>query len=188
MKTKILLIVDMQNDFIDGALGSRDAIAIVPNVVDKILHFEGDYIIATSDRHGLNYLNTHEGMYLPIEHCLRGTKGAAYHNDILDAFGRVRMERQVKRIYRVAKESFAYTDDYNETFPFVVHKDGKNLDIEIVGLCTDICVVSNALYLRSKYPEADIAVDAKCCAGTSPERHKAALEVMKSCQIEVLND
>ncbi len=165
----MLIVVDMQNDFIDGTLGTKEAQAIVPNVAAKIEEYRaaGKKIIFTRDTHDSDYLKTHEGQNLPIPHCITGTEGYEIssklhvcHADIV-----------------VNKGSFGYMH---------WEKLGDVNSIEICGLCTDICVVSNALILRALYPEIDITVDASCCAGVTPEAHKAALTVMGSCQIEVI--
>ena len=164
---KTLIVVDMQNDFIDGSLGTREAQAIVPKVKEKIKEYQerGDEIIFTRDTHQSDYLNTPEGKKLPVEHCIQGTKGWQI------AEGLVTEDCQY-----IDKPTFGWT-----------HWDEESLDgdIELIGLCTDICVVSNALLLKATFPEVNIAVDADCCAGVTPETHKAALETMKMCQIDV---
>ena len=174
---KILVIVDMQNDFIDGALGSDDAVAIVDNVVEKIKTFDGE-IYATYDTHyGSIYMDTREGKYLPVPHCIQYTNGWLLNEKVQKAL-----------------DEKGYTKVYKPTFGSVtlVEKlkgcDQMNTEVTIVGVCTDICVVSNALLLKAHYPEMDIIVDASCCAGVTPEKHKAALETMKSCQIDVMGE
>lgn len=171
---KVLIVVDMQNDFIDGALGTPDAVAIVPNVKKKIAEYveNGNEVVFTQDTHFSDYLETHEGKLLPVSHCIFNTHGFEIPEDI-----------NIKSCDHIYKCAFGWNwaltkeDDYTDWH-----------DIEIIGLCTDICVISNALILRSIYREADITVDASCCAGTTPERHKAALEVMKSCQINIIGE
>ena len=167
---RTLIVIDMQNDFIDGALGTKEAQAIVPNVKKKIEEYaaRGDEIIFTRDTHRANYLETNEGKHLPVEHCIHGTEG-----------------------WIIAKEvsypEYDHIDKY--TFGFEYWKDHYNFyDIEIVGLCTDICVVSNALILKAQFPESNITVDASCCAGVTPESHKAALTTMNMCQINVIGE
>ena len=150
---KILIVVDMQKDFVDGSLGTEEAQAIVPAVKDKIENFEGD-IIFTKDTHEEDYLNTQEGQNLPVVHCIRGTAG----HEIIEE-----LQPYTKRALAIFEK---------ETF-------GSR------KLCTDICVVSNALLIKAFLPEVPISVTAGCCAGVTPERHKSALETMKSCQIEV---
>lgn len=167
---KALIVIDMQNDFIDGALGTKEAVAIVPRVKQKIEEYQkrGDRIIFTRDTHEFGYLETHEGKNLPIPHCIKGTNGW----EIVDG---------------LYNPGYLYVNKYTFGWPhwYTMLSDPE---IEIVGLCTDICVISNALILRSLYPESDITVDASCCAGTTPENHRAALSVMKSCQINVINE
>ena len=166
---KTLIVVDMQNDFIDGALGTKEAHAIVPHVKKKIEEYinRGDDIIFTRDTHSANYLTTNEGKNLPVAHCINGTYGWLIADEV-----------NYPEYRHINKKTFGYTLwDYEGDFE----------EIELVGLCTDICVVSNALILKAMYPEVNITVDASCCAGVTPEKHKAALEVMKSCQINVIN-
>lgn len=167
----VLIVIDMQNDFIDGSLGTKEAQDIVPNVASKIKEYEesGKKIIFTRDTHYSDYLNTYEGKLLPVEHCIQGTCGWC----ISDKIG---WDTEYKTLN---KQTFGKTD-------WCLHLPGNINSIEICGLCTDICVVSNALILRALYPEIDITVDASCCAGVTPEKHKAALEVMESCQINVI--
>ena len=170
---KTLIVVDVQNDFIDGALGTKEAVAIVPNVKKKIEEYKarGDRVIFTRDTHYANYLNTNEGKHLPVKHCINDTHG--WH---------ISSELDLDGCYLFDKETFGYLawDVYDNEF----YGDG----IEIVGLCTDICVVSNALILKAEFPEIEITVDVSCCAGTTPEAHQAALTVMKSCQINVIGE
>ncbi|MGN0182237.1 MAG: cysteine hydrolase family protein [Candidatus Ornithomonoglobus sp.] len=171
---KVLIAVDMQKDFINGSLGTSEAEAIVDNVVNKINGFDGD-IIATLDTHFENYMETSEGKKLPVPHCIRGTDGW-------------RLDRRVqtsldKKGYRaVEKITFGSVD-----LPKIIAEnyDINDLEIELIGLCTDICVVSNALLLKASFPEAPISVDSSCCAGVTPDKHNAALETMRSCQINV---
>lgn len=169
---KVLIIVDMQNDFIDGVLGTKEAQAIVPNIKKKIEEYNsrGDAVIFTRDTHFENYLKTNEGKNLPYEHCIYNTKGWEIHSDLEDV-----------HCCHIDKTTFGY-ERWKDVF-------AKNIEyIELCGVCTDICVVSNALILKAAYPEAYITVDANCCAGVTPEKHKAALEAMKSCQIVILNE
>ncbi len=168
--SKVLIVVDMQNDFVTGTLGSKEAQAILPNVKSKIKEYadRGDRIIFTRDTHGDNYLETPEGKKLPVKHCIENTEGWQVVADLV-----------TEPCEYVNKPTFGWLswDDFGE-------KD----EIELIGVCTDICVVSNALILKARYPEAAISVDASCCAGVTPEKHKAALETMKSCQIDVYNE
>lgn len=166
---KTLIVIDMQNDFIDGALGTKEAQAIVSNVKKKIKEYKdrGDEIIFTRDTHQNDYLNTNEGLHLPIEHCIEGTYGW----QIADGL-------EIDNCKYIDKPSFGWTHWDKHSFE----------DIELVGLCTDICVVSNALILKATFPNAKISVDASCCAGVTPETHKAALITMQMCQINVIGE
>ena len=163
---KTLIVVDMQNDFIDGALGTKEAVAIVPNVKKKIQEYveQGAEIIYTRDTHTEDYMNTNEGKNLPVPHCIKGTKGW----EIADGL-------YVKNCKIVDKPTFGYIgwDDYQFE------------EVELIGLCTDICVVSNALMIKALFPEINVSVDASCCAGVTPQSHEAALTTMKMCQIKV---
>lgn len=172
MSKKILIVVDCQNDFISGPLGTPEAKAIVPNIkakIDMALKNEDWEIIFTRDSHRANYLETSEGKHLPVKHCIYGTPGWC----VVD-------ELNHPECKHINKPTFGYTN-----WESWIDSDAEV--IELVGVCTDICVVSNSLALKALYPEAVIAIDASCCAGVTPEKHKAALEVMKSCQIEVYN-
>ena len=162
---KILVAVDMQKDFVDGALGTAEALKIVPDVAAKIKAFQGDEIFVTFDTHGENYAETLEGKKLPVVHCVKNTHGwqIADGLDVPDAI-------------HIDKPSFGYT--HWDKFCFE--------KIELVGLCTDICVVSNALILKALFPNAEISVDSACCAGVTPETHNSALTTMKMCQIDVV--
>ncbi len=171
---RILLVIDMQNDFIDGALGTEEAVAIVENVKEKIRSYPSENIFATRDTHEVNYLETQEGKYLPVEHCIKNTYGWQIREDIAvllsDAivfdkptFGSTKLADFIKSI-----------------------AEKEEIEIEIIGLCTDICVVSNALLLKATLPEVKISVDPMCCAGVTPESHEAALKTMQSCQIQIV--
>lgn len=172
---KTLIVVDMQNDFIDGSLGTKEAQGIVPNVRKKIKEYadRGDKIIFTRDTHDENYLNTPEGKELPVKHCIQGTHGW----QIAGGLG-------TDPMICIDKGTFGWIhwDETKETYGLEMS------EIEIIGLCTDICVVSNALILKAAFPDARITVDARCCAGVTPETHRAALETMKMCQIHVLDE
>ena len=164
---KTLIVVDMQNDFIDMALGTAEAVAIVPKVREKIEAYQaaGDEILYTRDTHGEDYLDTPEGQKLPVKHCIRGTKGW----EIADGL-------YVKGCKIIDKPNFGWPHWADESLEAV----------ELVGLCTDICVVSNALIIKATFPNATVAVDAACCAGVTPESHEAALKTMAMCQIDIL--
>lgn len=171
---KVLIVVDMQKDFVDGALGSKEAVAIVDNVVKKIEEFEGD-IIATYDTHDNNYMDTQEGKNLPVPHCIKGTEGWK-----LDARVQEALER--KGFVSVCKPTFGSV----ELVSLMKKYDERETEVTLIGLCTDICVVSNALLLKANFTEMKLSVDAVCCAGVTVEKHMAALETMRSCQIQVL--
>lgn len=179
--SKILIIVDMQNDFITGSLGSKDAQAIIPNAVAKINELAPeDCIIFTRDtHHQADYLQSQEGRLLPLCHCVEGTKGWEIHDDIQNAAD----SSECHHKYYVNKPSFGSLE-----LPAAVNRaySKTTTEIELIGLCTDICVVSNALILKAYFPETKITVDSSCCAGVTPEKHEAALETMRSCQINVI--
>ena len=164
---KTLIVIDMQNDFIDGSLGTAEAVEIVERVKEKIRAAKaaGEQIIFTRDTHHENYMETNEGKHLPVVHCIEGTPGWEIREGLLVEGAKV-----------INKPSFGYNG----------WKDYQFEEIELVGLCTDICVVSNALILKAMFPEIKISVDSKCCAGVTPESHSAALETMKMCQIEII--
>lgn len=169
---KVLIVVDMQNDFIDGSLGTKEAQAIVGNVEKKILEWDG-LVVATRDTHSAKYLETQEGRHLPVEHCIEGTVGWEINPTIQTAL-------DGKNAQAVNKPTFG-----SVALAMMLMQCGVT-EIQLVGLCTDICVVSNALLLKANMPEVPISVDASCCAGVTPEKHAAALETMKSCQINIL--
>lgn len=170
---KAVVVVDMQNDFIDGSLGSKEAQEMLPRLKDKLQKVvENDEVglIFTMDTHSENYLSTQEGQNLPVEHCIKGTHGWEITDELTN------FVKQAKAV--VEKPAFGSMD---------VIKWLSGVDeVELVGLCTDICVISNALLIKAAYPEAVVSVDSACCAGVTPESHKNALEAMKMCQIKVL--
>ena len=170
---KLLIVVDMQNDFITGTLGSQQAQAILPNVKAKIEHYKqnGGKIIFTRDTHHDNYLATQEGKYLPVAHCIEGTAGHLIAEE-LDTTGCELFDKPNFGSLELAKRV----------------ADGGYDEIELCGLCTDICVVSNAIILKAQLPETKVTVDPLCCAGVTEESHKAALLTMKMCQVRVLNE
>ena len=174
----ILVVVDMQTDFVDGALGTPEAVAILPAVADKIRAYAADpdgIILVTYDTHTEAYMETSEGKHLPVPHCIKGTAGWALHpavTAVLDGVAYTPVE----------KPTFGSVD-----LPALVREaaSGEDFSVELIGLCTDICVVSNTLLLKAHYPEAAISVDASCCAGVTPATHEAALTTMEMCQITV---
>lgn len=170
---KILIVIDMQNDFIDAALGSQEAVSIVEAVKDKIRSYPAADVIATMDTHGDNYMNTQEGKYLPVPHCIKGTDGWQIRPDIAELLtGAAIYEKPTFGSTALAADLKAISEK-------------EEIELELIGLCTDICVVSNALLLKATVPEVRISVDPACCAGVTPEKHLAALETMRSCQIQV---
>ena len=172
---KILIVVDMQNDFIDGALGSVEAENIVDNCVNKILNFKGD-IIATYDTHFSEYLSTMEGKNLPVPHCIKGTRGWELNANIQNALNE-------KNYHSIEKITFGSVE-----LPQFIKKNYNTdeIEVEFIGLCTDICVISNALLLKANFPEMKISADPLCMAGVTVDKHNAAIEVMKSCHINIL--
>ena len=171
---KLLVVIDMQNDFIDGALGTKEAEAIVNPVIAKIKEYSKDCVYATRDTHQADYLETQEGKFLPVTHCVEGTKGWEIHEKVAAALaGAVIVNKPNFGSQALADMLYFETMGQEE------------VEIELVGLCTDICVVSNAILLKAKLPEVKITVDASCCAGVTPESHEAALTTMKMCQCVV---
>ncbi len=178
----VLVVIDMQHDFVDGALGSSEAKAIVDNVRQKIASFDGP-IIFTRDTHTTNYLESQEGQHLPVPHCVKDTAGW----QIMDGLVEAAEERNTIHPHMIIdKPNFG-------SFELVTRLQGMHTaepleSITLVGLCTDICVVSNAILLKAGLPEVPIHVDPNCCAGVTEESHEAALLTMRQCQIEVAND
>lgn len=173
---KVLVVVDMQNDFIDGALGTKEAQAIVPKVIEKIKGFDGR-VLATRDTHEADYMQTQEGKKLPVVHCIRDTAGWEIHPEIAALLKEHAIDKPTFGSLGLGQVLKAY-HTYEEPIE----------SITLIGVCTDICVISNALVLKAHLPEVPIIVDASCCAGVSPQTHKQALEAMKVCQIEVVNE
>lgn len=169
----ILLVVDMQNDFIDGALGTKEAVAIVPNVKKKIEEFEGT-VIFTRDTHEENYMETQEGRNLPVPHCIRGSEGWQIRKELDD----LRTTLPIDKVTFGSSELGGFLKDMNETNPIN--------SITVIGLCTDICVISNVMIAKAFLPEVPVIVDANCCAGVSPETHENALKAMEVCQVKVV--
>lgn len=206
-KIKVLVVVDAQNDFITGTLANKDAQKAVPNIVDKILSFDGDAIYLTMDTHYFDYHKTAEGNKLPIEHCLVNTIGWRIEDSIYQAV--LEKAKQGCEIKYIRKNTFGsvdpvYTEDdesrttlkdavlnleKERTFQYIKNNgyiDYIPMEIEMCGFCTDICVISNVLILKAyTYNFAEITINSKCCAGVTPEKHEAALEVMRSCQINI---
>ncbi|MGN0432753.1 MAG: cysteine hydrolase family protein [Lachnospiraceae bacterium] len=176
---RLLVVVDMQNDFIDGSLGTKEAQAIVPGVIERIKTFEGT-VLFTRDTHTKNYLQTAEGKKLPIEHCIKGTKGWELQADI-DSLQKELKAPVFDKITFGSKGLAEYISDNIVEF-------GGISSIVICGLCTDICVISNALLLKAYLPEIPIVIDSSICAGVTSQSHDNALKAMEMCQIEVVKE
>lgn len=175
MANRYLIVVDMQKDFVNGALGTKEAEQIVPAVLQKVETFEGE-VLFTKDTHFENYLSTSEGKQLPVEHCIKGTDGWMLIEELEQycaSHGSVVYEKNTFGCRKLAEDMLAKQEKESIA------------SIELIGLCTDICVVSNALLLKAFLPEVEISVDAECCAGVTPATHQAALQTMESCQILV---
>ena len=169
---KILVVVDMQNDFIDGALGTPEAVKIVPYVKEVIQNFDGK-VLFTRDTHFADYMNTQEGKNLPVKHCIQNTPGWEIHPE-LDA---------LRKTAPIDKITFG-----SSALPEILAKEEHVESITFLGLCTDICVISNVMITKAFFPEVPVIVDAKGCAGVTPESHKNALAAMKMCQVTVINE
>lgn len=179
----MLIVIDMQRDFVSGCLGSAEARTIVPAVSARIRRAkeEGSQVVFTLDTHEADYMNTREGRFLPVEHCIQGTQGWALEPEIA--------KECVRGMISFEKPTFGSTALMHHVAAAAAQKGcigGKGMTIELCGVCTDICVVSNALLIKAALPEADLIVDSALCAGVTPAKHEAALETMRSCQIVVL--
>ena len=179
---KILVVIDVQNDFITGALRNEEAIKNVPNIVKKIREFNGDAIFYTMDTHEENYLQTNEGQKLPVVHCVKGTEGWEIEANVQAALNDAKLRNiKVVGVEKPTFGSFRLVDEIKRVSLWA------NLDIEFVGFCTDICVVSNALMVKAAfYDKATVKVVENCCAGVTPETHFAACKTMQMCQIDVI--
>lgn len=171
----ILLVIDMQNDFIDGALGSKEAVDILSLVVDKVRNFAGR-VLFTRDTHFNNYLDTQEGRNLPIKHCIKDSPGWQIHAQLQPYI----QEEPINKLSFGSSELAIRLAEENSRQPIDC--------ITLIGLCTDICVIANAMTIKSFLPEARIQVDARCCAGVTPTSHQQALQAMKACQIEIIHE
>lgn len=172
----ILIVVDMQNDFVDGVLGSPEAIGILPAVADKIKKHEGK-IIYTRDTHTEDYMNTREGKYLPVPHCIKGTHGWEIKDEAWTA------AEGKAAVSVIDKPTFGSIELAERMVR--LHADHPVDRVTLIGVCTDICVISNAMLIKASLPEIDVAVDAACCAGVTPASHENALAAMKACQIVI---
>lgn len=169
----VLVVVDMQNDFIDGALGTKKAVAIVPNVLQKIKNFEG-IVLFTRDTHEENYMDTQEGKNLPVPHCIKGSKGWEICPEL----------EALRTTEAIDKVTFGSSELPKKLL--ALQEENPIESITFVGLCTDICVISNVMITKAFFPEVEIIVDASCCAGVTPQSHNNALEAMKVCQVKVV--
>lgn len=175
---KITVVVDVQNDFVYDALGSADAANAIGNIMETLMQVDKtDFVIFTRDTHGKNYMDTREGRNLPVPHCIYGTHGW----DVVESVDACVCKMQKMYINKPIFGSYNLINTISEMI------DMYNADeVELFGFCTDICVISNALMVRSAFPEIKVTVRENCCAGVTPEKHAAAIEVMKSCQIEIV--
>lgn len=176
--SKLLVVVDMQNDFINGSLGTKEAVSIVKNVVEKInkYKFENNKIIFTMDTHFDNYMNTLEGKNLPIPHCIKNTNGWQICDEIKNIVD--------LNNYKIYEKSTFGSSEYSKDLQNGLYNDIE--EVEIIGLCTDICVISNAIITKTFLNQIPVKVDANCCAGVNIQSHNNALEVMKMCQIDII--
>ena len=176
--SRLLMVIDMQNDFITGSLGTKEAVDIVPSVVERIKEYKkaGEPIVFTRDTHKKNYLDTLEGKNLPVEHCIEGTKGHDICKEITDCVDLKDYTVYDKATFGSSEFAADLLDGFYE----------EVTDILMVGLCTDICVISNAMVAKTFLTEAKVAVDSKACAGVTVESHNNALDAMKMCQIEII--
>lgn len=172
---KILIAVDLQNDFIDGALGTKEAVEILPNVVKKIASFDGT-VLFTRDTHGDDYLSTEEGKNLPVPHCIKGTYGWELRKEV-DA---------LRKTEPIDKQAFGYIE-LGQILKHMDHEDPIE-NVTLIGLCTDVCVISNAMVIKAYLPNLHVIVDSDCCAGVTPKSHSTALRAMEACQIEILGN
>lgn len=186
---KILVVIDMQNDFIDGALGTAEAMAIVGNVRRKIEEYRvrGDLVLFTRDTHPEHYLETQEGKKLPVPHCIKGTEGWKISPE-LEVGDSMVFDKPGFGSYELADWLAEHVDQESGAAGqcAAAEERMKPEQIELIGLCTDICVISNAMMLKSRFTEIPVVVDASCCAGVTPESHENALKAMEMCQIDVI--
>ena len=174
----VLIVVDMQNDFVDGALGSPEAVAILPSVAEKIRSHEGK-IIFTRDTHTEDYMNTREGKHLPIPHCIKGSKGWEIKDEVWAAAA------GKPDVLVIDKPTFGSTE--LSAYLTAEAAEDSLCEVTLIGICTDICVISNAMLIKAALPEIDVTVDAACCAGVTSESHENALKAMQMCQIHIQN-
>jgi len=181
---KVLIVVDMQNDFINGALGTPEAQAILPSVIQRIEDSRGEMILFTQDTHGDDYLDTPEGKKLPVVHCIEGTEGWKTHSEIMDAW---RNNSDTIIVPELPENSFTKpVFGSTDLVDFLKSRADEISEIELLGVCTDICVVSNAIMIKNTLPQIKIAVNQACCAGVTPQSHQEALNTMEMCQIDLV--
>lgn len=180
MTKDVLVIIDVQNDFVTGSLGTQDAQEILPKITELVEGWNKGDIYYTYDTHDSSYLGTHEGKLLPVEHCIKGQDGWEYPEQLMQALVKFSSQTEHK-LFPIEKRVFG-----SLSLPYTISKNSKPTSITICGLVTDICVISNALLLRAAFPEIEITVLSECCAGVTPEMHLKALDVMRSCQINVI--
>lgn len=183
---KVLVVVDMQNDFINGSLGTPEAQVVVDNVAKKITEFDGELICLTKDTHQSNYLDTQEGRLLPMQHCVENTYGHRLNDAVATATSHAAIDAG-KSVSVFQKDTFGSVDLGHYLADLSIRNKQQIDEVILVGLCTDVCVISNALLIKAFLPETEITVDASCCAGVTVESHKTALAAMKTCQINVEN-
>jgi nicotinamidase-related amidase len=180
---KILIVIDMQNDFIEGALGTKEAVSIVDSVIERIENSKGELILFTRDTHQEDYLETSEGKKLPVIHCIEGSKGWE-------------INEKVQRAWLYNEDTIVLPQLNNNTFDkpvfgsvklveFLKDHEGEITEIELLGVCTDICVISNGIMIRNTLPDVKLIVNSSCCAGVTPGSHNKALEIMEMCQIDI---
>ena len=181
---KVLIVIDMQNDFIIGSLGSPEATAIVSNVVSRVKNSTNELILFTQDTHQEDYLNTPEGKKLPVVHCVEGTDGWQINETIMNAW---RNNKSTIIVPTLQENSFTKTVFGSVGLvDFLKQRQAEIAEIELLGVCTDICVVSNALMIKNTLPHIPVSVNASCCAGVTPQSHQEALNVMQMCQIDLV--
>jgi nicotinamidase-related amidase len=181
---KVLIVVDMQKDFIDGVLGTKEAQEIVENVILRIKNSHGELILFTQDTHCANYLSTQEGRNLPVVHCVKDSEGWKINEGVKKAW----RENENKVISQELNENTFEKNAFGSTalVEYLKKREGKITEIELLGLCTDICVISNAIILKNYLPEVTISVNEKCCAGVTPQSHTDAINAMRQCQINII--
>ena len=171
---KLLLVIDVQTDFVDGALGTAEAVAIIPSVLREIAKYDKKDVIATRDTHPDSYMASREGRYLPVPHCIKGTPGWQIHPAIAPAIEGCKI---------IDKPTFGSIELCDHIVNIAKNEE---IEVTLIGLCTDICVVSNAMLIKAALPEININVVADACAGVTPDTHSSALATMKMCQIDIL--